>query len=326
MANSQFLSSCSADDIQKAAGQLKAGHLGAFPTETVYGLGADATNEVAVGRIYKAKGRPSNHPLIVHISSIEVLGIWAQEIPRYAIDLATAFWPGPMTLILNRTKVAKDFITGGQDSIGLRVPSDSVALKLLREFEFRGGLGVAAPSANRFGQVSPTSASDVEEEIGRYLEKGDLIVDGGRSSVGIESTIIDARSHAPKILRPGAVTQELINSVVKIENEVTRTSNIRVSGNFESHYAPRAKVILNQSPTAGQAMIAMSHIKTPKGVHRISSPTSIEEFAKVLYSGMRKADELGYLELCIQTPVGNGLSEAIIDRLEKSAKGRLDRI
>ena len=326
MVNSQFLSSCSADDIQKAAGQLKAGCLVAFPTETVYGLGADATNEEAIKRIYEVKGRPSDHPLIVHVSSINGLEIWAQDIPDYAIDLARAFWPGPMTLILKRSEVAKDFITGSQDSVGIRVPSDPIALELLIQFESLGGLGIAAPSANRFGQVSPTSASDVEEEIERYLGRGDLILDGGRSSVGIESTIIDATSQAPRILRPGAVTEELINGVIEIDNSATLTSNLRVSGNLESHYAPRAKVILNQFPAVGQAMIAMSHIETPEGIHRISSPASVEEFAKELYSGMRKADKLGFLEIYIQTPVGIGLAEAILDRLKKSAKGRIDRI
>ena len=326
MANSQFLSSCSASDIQKAAGQLKAGHLVAFPTETVYGLGADATNEEAVKRIYDVKGRPSNHPLIVHVSSINALEIWAEQIPEYAIELARKFWPGPMTLILKRSEVAKDFITGSQDSVGIRVPSDPIALELLTRFESLGGLGVAAPSANRFGQVSPTSASDVEEEIEKYLASGDLILDGGPSSVGIESTIIDVRGYAPRILRPGAVTEALINSIVQINNDARLTNNLRVSGNLESHYAPLAKVILNQFPRVGQAMIAMSHIKTPEGVHRISSPASVEEFAKELYSGMRKADKLGFLEIYIQTPLGIGLTEAILDRLKKSVRGRQDRI
>ena len=319
MANSQFLSTCSADAIQNAAEQLIAGHLVAFPTETVYGLGADASNEKAVKRIYEVKGRPTNHPLIVHISSINALDIWAQDMPEYAINLARVFWPGPMTLILKRTEIAKDYVTGGQDSVGIRVPNDPVALELLTRFESIGGLGVAAPSANRFGQVSPTSASDVEEEIGSYLCKGDSILNGGRSRVGIESTIIDARNNSPRILRPGAVTVEMVNEIVHIKNDELFTSNLRVSGNLESHYAPRARVFLNRTPIPGQAMIAMVDVKTPNGVNRISSPTSVEEFANKLYEGMREADTLGFQELVIQTPEGSGLADAIRDRVRKSA-------
>ena len=190
MANSQFFSNCTADTIREAAAALKAGHLVAFPTETVYGLGADARNPEAVKRIYEVKGRPSDHPLIVHISSIYQLEKWAREIPGYAIDLARAFWPGPMTLILKRTDIAKNFITGGQDTVGLRVPSDPISLALIQEFEKLSDSAIAAPSANRFGQVSPTSAADVQEELGGYLSGSDLILDGGRSLIGIESTII----------------------------------------------------------------------------------------------------------------------------------------
>ena len=170
---------CTADAIEKSASQLIAGHLVAFPTETVYGLGADASNPEAVRRIYEVKGRPVDHPLIVHISSMHLLDVWATDIPEYAIKLARGFWPGPMTLVLKRTSEAKDFITGGQDSVGLRVPNNSIALSLLRSFESKGGKGVAAPSANRFGQVSPTSADDVISELNSFLMDGDLILDGG---------------------------------------------------------------------------------------------------------------------------------------------------
>ena len=185
MMNSQFLSACSVNAIQKAAEQLKAGNLVAFPTETVYGLGADATNEKAVKRIYEVKGRPTDHPLIVHVPSINALDTWARDIPDYAINLARAHWPGPMTLILRRKEIAQDFITGGQNSVGIRVPSDSIALELLTRFESLGGLGIAAPSANRFGCVSPTSAQDVQEDIGSYLMNDDLVLEGGRSEIGI---------------------------------------------------------------------------------------------------------------------------------------------
>ena len=322
MANSQFLSSCSTDAIHKAAEKLKSGHLVAFPTETVYGLGADATNEEAVRRIYKVKGRPNNHPLIVHVSSMNALEIWALDIPDYAIELARVFWPGPMTLILKRSDVAKDFITGSQNSVGIRVPSDTVALELLSQFESLGGLGIAAPSANRFGQVSPTSAHDVQIELGEYLSGNDLILEGGKSEVGIESTIIDCRNMTPAILRPGTVTKSMINSVVQVEYAISTESQFRVSGNLEKHYAPKAKVIINQTPKSGQAFIALSSFQTPNGVYRISTPLNVVEFARDLYAGMRKADELGFSELIIEVPEGPGIEIAIIDRLRKASNGR----
>ena len=322
MANSQFLSTCSADAIHKAAEKLKSGHLVAFPTETVYGLGADATNEEAVKRIYEVKGRPNNHPLIVHVASINALETWAQDIPDYAVELARAFWPGPMTLILKRSDVAKDFITGSQDSVGIRVPSDPVALELLSQFESLGGLGVAAPSANRYGQVSPTSAHDVQAELGEYLSGNDLILEGGQSEVGIESTIIDCRNLIPTILRPGSVTKSMINSIVLVEFANMEESQFRVSGSYEKHYAPKTKVIINQAPKSGQAFIALSSIQTPDGVYRISSPVNVVEFARDIYAGMRRADELGISELVIKVPEGQGVEIAILDRLKKASNGR----
>jgi L-threonylcarbamoyladenylate synthase len=182
---------CTASVIKEAATSLMNGNLVVFPTETVYGLGADATNKDAVARIYEVKSRPVGHPLIVHISSITHLNKWAKDIPDYAINLARAFWPGPMTLILPRTELAKDFITGGQNNVGVRVPSHTIALVLLNEFEAQGGLGVAAPSANIFGAVSPTTANAVLVELGDYLSTRDQILDGGDCTVGVESTIID---------------------------------------------------------------------------------------------------------------------------------------
>ena len=322
MSNSQFLSACSAEAIQKAAEQLMAGHLVAFPTETVYGLGADAANEEAVKKIYRVKGRPENHPLIVHVSTMNGMHLWAQDIPDYAIDLAHAFWPGPMTLILKRKDIAKDFITGSQDSVGIRVPSDPVALQLLERFEALGGLGVAAPSANRFGQVSPTSPSDVVDEIGNYLSPGDLILDGEHSDVGIESTIIDCRNLTPGILRPGAITLAMINSVTKVDLTDSPKSELRVSGGLEKHYAPNATVVINQIPKPGQAFMALSNIQTPADVYRLSSPEDINEFARNIYGTMRKADELGFKTLVIQVPVGQGIEVALLDRLRKAAKGR----
>ena len=165
------------------ASNLRLGRVVAFPTETVYGLGVDAENETAVARMYEIKGRPSNHPVIVHISSKNLVSYWAREVPNYAIELMNTFWPGPMTLLLKRTNKAKDFITGGQDVVGLRVPSNEIAQSLLKEFEAFGGHGVAAPSANRFGSVSPTTARDVQEELGEFLGTEDLIIDGGPCEV-----------------------------------------------------------------------------------------------------------------------------------------------
>jgi L-threonylcarbamoyladenylate synthase len=213
---SQFLSNCSVDALAAAAQALKNGSLVAFPTETVYGLGADATNAQAVARIYEVKGRPPDHPLIVHIADLEYLEQWISDIPEYAIALAREFWPGPMTLILQRSKLAKDFITGGQSTVGIRIPDNSLALGLLEAFHKLGGAGIAAPSANRFGQVSPTTAEAVQEELGKYLLATDLVLDGGQSSVGVESTIIDCTGEFPRILRPGAITIEMIEEVTGI--------------------------------------------------------------------------------------------------------------
>ena len=194
-----------------AAANLLAGNLVAFPTETVYGLGADACSAEAIAKIYSAKGRPADHPLIVHVASIAALGEWASDVPHYAIALARDFWPGPMTLIVRRSELAQDYVTGGQDTVGIRVPNHPVALALLEAFHHLGGRGIAAPSANRFGSVSPTNAQAVVVELGEYLTGQDQILDGGPCEVGLESTIIDCTGDAPKILRPGAITEEMIN-------------------------------------------------------------------------------------------------------------------
>ena len=323
MSNSQFFSNCTADTIREAAAALRAGHLVAFPTETVYGLGADARNPEAVKRIYEVKGRPSDHPLIVHISSINQLEKWATEIPDYALDLARAFWPGPMTLILKRKDIAKNFITGGQDTVGLRVPSHPLALALIQEFENISDSAIAAPSANRFGQVSPTSSSDVLDELADYLSDLDLILDGGNSIVGIESTIIDGTQIIPSILRPGAVTSELINEVLSFPVGLTGIdSNKRFSGSFLHHYAPRAKVILDRHPCTGQAMVALLGIETPVGVIRLESPTNYEEYARCIYRAMREADRIGVKEIVFIQPSSNGIGAAVRERLHKSATGR----
>jgi len=316
----EIISNCTQDVIEKAAKALIDGHLVAFPTETVYGLGADATNEKAVSRIYSVKGRPADHPLIVHISSINQLGKWAIDIQEYAIKLARDFWPGPMTLILKRSEIAKDFITGGQSNVGLRVPSQPIALALLAEFEKNGGLGIAAPSANRFGAVSPTSASDVSEELQTYLNSDDLILNGGQCSVGLESTIIDCTGPVPIILRPGAITKEMINNSINIDGvKSDNKSDIRVSGSLESHYSPKAEVFIDLLPSAGDGFIAMNDIPTPSGVIRLASPISIEQYAKVFYNALRLGDRKGLKRINVIQPEGSGLAEAIRDRLSKAA-------
>ena len=323
----QFLSNCSVDSLNIAAQALKDGALVAFPTETVYGLGADATNELAVARIYEVKGRPSDHPLIVHIADLKYLEQWISDIPEFAITLAREFWPGPMTLILKRSALAKDFITGNQDTVGIRVPDNSLALGLLEAFHKLGGAGIAAPSANRFGQVSPTTAAAVSEEIGNHLSDSDIVLDGGPSEVGLESTIIDCTSSAPIILRPGAITEEMIEAVtkLKVSEDTEKDSSglgIRVSGSLENHYAPKAKVILDQEPVSGSGYIALESIPTPVGVIRLAAPKSVEEFARTLYESMREGDHQNLTTIYIEQPAGEGLAVAIRDRLSRSARGR----
>jgi L-threonylcarbamoyladenylate synthase len=318
---SKFLSNCTADAISDAASRLRTGDLVAFPTETVYGLGADATNSQAVARIYEVKGRPNDHPLIVHIASIDRMGDWASDVPEYAITLARFFWPGPMTLILKRSELAGDFITGGQDSVGVRVPDHVVALALLEAFERSGGKGVAAPSANRFGHVSPTTATAVIEELGKYLSKDDLVLDGGACSVGVESTIIDCTGAAPAVLRPGAICVAMIEECTGLK--ITQSNKeIRVSGGLENHYAPVARVLLHEDSIAGQGFIAHANIETPPGVIRLASPSDDEEFARILYSALREADAQGLKEVVVVEPIGIGIAVAIRDRLARAANGR----
>jgi len=307
--------------MASAAKRLIAGDLVAFPTETVYGLGADATNLHAVSKIYSVKGRPNDHPLIVHIASMDRMGDWASDVPEYAIALARSFWPGPMTLILKRSELAGDFITGGQESVGVRVPGHAVALALLEAFERAGGMGVAAPSANRFGHVSPTSAAAVISELGDFLSEDDLVLDGGACAVGVESTIIDCTGSRPRVLRPGAISIEMIKEstgleVISIDSEEL----IRVSGSLENHYAPAASVLFSETPTPGQGFIAMAKIRTPKGVIRLGSPRDDEEFAQILYSALREADDRGLKEVVVIRPTGNGIAVAIRDRLWRAAK------
>ena len=315
-----FLSKCSTDSIKVAAQSLIAGHLVAFPTETVYGLGADATSESAIAKIYKAKGRPADHPLIVHISSIDAINDWAQDINEYAINLARDFWPGPMTLVFKRSDLAKDFITGNQNTVGLRVPNQSIALALLKEFQALGGKGIAAPSANRFGAVSPTTAQAVKDELQNYLDQtNDAILDGGPCQVGVESTIIDCTSQTLQILRLGAITKEMIQESTGLLVIDEASTDIRVSGSLESHYSPSATVVLDSYPQSGEGFIAIDSIQTPPGAIRLAAPSSIEGFARDLYSALRFADAQGLTKVCVIQPEGPGLADAIRDRLKRAA-------
>ena len=314
-----FISQCTADVVVRAAKALKDGHLVAFPTETVYGLGADATNSEAVARIYSVKGRPADHPLIVHIADLQDMDKWAIDIPEYAIKLAREFWPGPMTLVLKRSELAKDFITGSQDTVGVRVPNHPIALALLEEFQKQGGRGVAAPSANRFGAVSPTTADAVHDELSDFLGAEDLILDGGNSQVGVESTIIDCTGLVPRILRLGATTAEQIKFLVGPLSENESKEEIRVSGSLESHYSPRAKVLLDSAPKAGEGFIAMADVETPKGAIRLASPKNIEAFANEFYSALRAADKKNLEAIVVIQPEGEGLAEAIRDRAKRAA-------
>jgi L-threonylcarbamoyladenylate synthase len=260
--------------------------------------------------------------LIVHVASMDALGDWANDVPKFAISLARDFWPGPMTLIVKRSELAGDFVTGGQDTVGVRVPNHPVALGLLEAFTKAGGKGVAAPSANRFGNVSPTTAQAVADELGDYLSDGDQILDGGACDVGVESTIIDCTGDAPKILRPGAITAQMVaESTGLVVLGAEEESAIRVSGSLEAHYAPAATVVLDQSPVAGQGFIAMADVVAGAGVVRLAAPKTHDEFARVLYSALRAADEQGLETVVVAQPAGDGIAVAIRDRLKRAAFG-----
>lgn len=316
-----ILSNCSVDALTQAAAKLRAGGLVAFPTETVYGLGADATNQAAVFRIYQVKGRPHDHPVIVHVADINQLSEWVTEIPDYAISLAREFWPGPMTLILPRSEKVGDFITGGQESVGIRIPNNPLALQFLK----LAGVGVAAPSANRFGAISPTTALAVQEEIGAYLDfNKDVILDGGSSDVGVESTIIECLGTAPKILRPGAITKEMIEEATGLPVDESG-SHVRASGTLEQHYSPRAKVFLldSENPVVacivGVGFLALEKFPTPDGAIRLASPKDDDEYAKVLYDALREADRKNLPAIYVVPPAGAGVAVAIRDRLKRAS-------
>jgi L-threonylcarbamoyladenylate synthase len=320
-----IISNCTASTLKGAAKSLISGSLVAFPTETVYGLGVDATNQAAVAELYQVKGRPIHHPLIVHISSMRNLDKWTRDIPEYAIKLARTFWPGPMTLILPRTDLAQDFITGNQDNVGIRVSSHPLAIALLREFENLGGLGVAAPSANKFGKVSPTTADAVSEELSDFLAPNDLILDGGPCYVGVESTILNCTDDSPTILRPGAVTAEMIYQRLGIAIPLVTEEHdfkINVPGLLRSHYAPNARIFLSGDTQPGDGFIALSSVNTPEGAFRLASPKDNNEYARSLYQSLRLADKMGLKRVSIIQPNNGGVGAAINDRLGKAAQNK----
>jgi len=343
--------------IAKAAAVLKAGGLVGMPTETVYGLAADASSAEAIGRIYAAKGRPSDHPVIVHLARVEQIEEWAVEINDHAWTLAKKFWPGPMTLILKRAPHVLDAVTGGQDTVGLRIPSHPVAHALLAAF----GGGVAAPSANKFGRVSPTTAQHVRDEFGDAV---DVVLDGGASDVGIESTIIDCSGGLPKILRPGVITHKMVFDVIgpelsdlseELENTRKRIRAIeeralgraprggnaarldpalpRFSGSLDAHYAPRTRLLLVPEESLASAiaqyaprpLAILSRVRPDgfKGEWREAS-TEPAGYARDLYARLRELDVLNAELMLIETPPQGPEWDGINDRLRRAAFGSGD--
>ena len=321
-------------DPRRAADALLQGHLAVIPTETVYGLGARAADPHAIARVYAVKGRPADHPLIVHVPGSEALRIWARDVPDYAHRLADALWPGPLTLVLPRGERAGLHVTGGQDTVGIRVPDHPVTLEVLELLDD----GVAAPSANRFGRVSPTRVDHVLSELGDRLVPGnDVVLDGGPCRVGVESTIVDCTGTAPRILRPGGVSAAEVADVGGVGLDGSR-SPVRAPGTLASHYAPKAQVRIvdadqvahrpgdapavpghpaAQAPDVG--LLALADVPTPEGLVRLAAPANVEQMASQLYAALREADALRLATVLAVPPEGSGLAEAVRDRLQRAA-------
>ena len=318
-------------EIARAAAILREGGLVAFPTETVYGLGADASNPEAVAKIFAAKGRPQDHPLIVHLAGVDWLPQWAREIPPAAHKLAAAFWPGPLTLILKRAAGVPDCVTGGQDSVGLRIPGHPVALELLRAFAGEAGgrrfSGIAAPSANRFGRISPTSAEHVRAGLGASL---DAVLDGGECEVGIESTIVDLSRGRAVLLRPGQLTAAQIAAVLGWEVEAPDAAAPRAPGALASHYAPRtplhlvpaAELPARLAALRGKKIAVLARAEAPSGlkdIHWQAAPRAVAEYAHELYASLRRLDDLACDAILVEAPPAIPGWQGVNDRLRRAA-------
>lgn len=310
------------NDIEKAVILLKQGKLVAFPTETVYGLGADATNPEAVRKIFAAKQRPVDHPLIVHIASLDHLVRWARVIPDSAWQLANVFWPGPLTLILKKAPSVSDLVTGTQDTIGIRIPHHPIAQALLQAFN--GGL--AAPSANRFGRISPTTAEAVQEELGNAV---DLILAGGQCEVGVESTIVDVSGEDPVILRPGMITQAEIEAVLQRTLAIKKKTSPRTSGMHAMHYAPETFTqlmttgalthFLSQSISGRIACVTYNPFTVPEGVVHVVMPKNAKQYAQKLYRVLRELDKEKFQQIIVEDVPEDKSWDAIRDRLQRAA-------
>jgi L-threonylcarbamoyladenylate synthase len=312
-------------EITQAVSAIASGKLCAIPTETVYGLAANVLDKSAVARVFTAKERPADHPLIVHVATAADVAEWITELPQWAIDLTNAVWPGPLTIVGPRTALASDSVTGGQDTVAVRVPSHPTANELLQQLKVQGIKGLVAPSANRFGHVSPTSAAHVLADLGEYLSAhGDLILDGGSCEVGVESTIVLATGSQPVILRPGAITGADVERITGIKVSSETTGAPRVSGALDSHYSPTAQVILitDVSKTelgSNAGFLALAEIPTPAGLTRLGSPATIEDYAHELYSALRAGEDQNLETIYVVSPIGDGLAQAINDRLQRAA-------
>jgi len=320
--------------LEQAAHALRDGHLVGLPTETVYGLAANATDDAAVAKIFMAKGRPADHPLIVHVASVEQVPLFASQVPEFAQRLMQAFWPGPLTLILPRKLGVATASAGGQDSIGLRCPSHPLALRLLRACAAMGVDGLSAPSANRFGRVSPTTAAHVQSELGSEL----LILDGGECDVGIESTIVDCTRGEPVLLRPGHVSRAQIEAAcgrAVLDKDALQQAAPRASGTLESHYAPRAKVRLMAATDIAHKLQALGPHANNLGLWSAERPddgagwgsgvlwreqaTTAEQAAHDLFSVLRELDARGVQQIWVQSPPDTPEWEGVRDRLQRAA-------
>jgi L-threonylcarbamoyladenylate synthase len=308
-------------EVRRAAEILRGGGLVAFPTETVYGLGADASNAAAVARLYRVKGRPADHPVIVHFADPGKAFAWAHEVPDAARKLAARFWPGPLTLIVQRSALAKDFVTGGQDSVGLRVPSHPVAQELLKEF----GGAIAAPSANRFGLVSPTTAAHVREDLGNDV---DLVVEGGPSDVGIESTIVDLSAGSPVLLRPGHLSREELETALGASIAERTGAAPRHSGGLERHYAPRTPAELVPTHELDRRIAQMKDKVAVLAFSRpdervdywVRMPRDPRAYAQKLYAALRELDGAGCERILVEAPPETPEWEAVSDRMKRACR------